>query len=198
MTMTQGRRTLHRTVIAAAVLTLTLLSATTAGASTRITQGDAQAVANAFGSGGWAVINHNKVELAGPGDRPAAIRPLEPFDGRHYCALDWHAIVLADVEGGDSTYTQQQAQAAIDLLSVTMYLDGQQLQLTQTAVQRFNNPSLFNLQVAYYSQWGQVESPDALSVGSHTLQGVMTSAGKKMLDQTITFYIDPSTSTTCS
>jgi hypothetical protein len=185
-------------VIVGSVMAVSLVTGVGAAASTRITQGDATAVLNAFGSGGWAVIKHNSVQFAGPGDAPAAIRPFKAFDGRHYCSLDWHTIVIADVEGGDSSFTQQQAVAIISQITAAFYLDGQPLQITQTAVQRFNNPGLFGLEVAYYSQWGQTVSPSALAVGAHGLRGVLNFAGSVAFDNTIKFYVDPAGSSTCS
>ncbi len=167
-------------------------------ASTRITQGDAQAVLDAFGPGGTAVFQHNSVVLAGPGDLPAAIRPFNRFNGIHECSLDWHTIALADIEGGDQSFTEPQAEANIDQVSITLFLDGQQLQLTQTPVQRFNNPELFGVQVAYYSQFGQVRSPSSLAIGSHTLRGVETFSGSVVFDNTITFYVDPPNTGACS
>jgi hypothetical protein len=55
----------------------------------------------AFGNGGWAVINHSRVVRArrGPANTTIQIRPIDFFDGRHYCELDWHTIVLADIKG---------------------------------------------------------------------------------------------------
>jgi hypothetical protein len=45
---------------------------------------------------------------AGPGSR-AAIRPLPQYDGRHYCADDWHAIMLSLATGGASTFSHEDA-----------------------------------------------------------------------------------------
>ena len=184
--------------ISAAVFVATMLTAMPAAAHTQINRGEAEAVLHAFGSGGWAVINHNSVQFAGPGDVAAAIRPLPKFDGRHYCTLDWHTLVVADIEGNNGPYTEPEARAAISQLSWTFVLDGVTLTLTQTPVSHFNNPQMFGLTKAFYSQWGQVESPAALGVGSHTLRGVETASGTVVTDNTITFYIDPADSTACS
>src|SRR4051794_5195663 len=75
-----------------------LVAATAAHAgSTRVTQGDATAILNAFGNGGFAGINHSPVPQGAPADvfgSNGAIRPFVLWEGLHVCALDWHAIVF--------------------------------------------------------------------------------------------------------
>jgi hypothetical protein len=160
----------------------------------RATRGDAQALLRAFGNGGWAVINHSRVERArqGPADTAIHIRPLDPFDGRHYCALDWHTIVIADIEGGNQPYPRQQAEAIIADTRVQLTVDGAPLATTQTPVAAFLNPERFGLEDAFYSQWGRVMAPADLAVGEHTLSLRMTSASRSWPDvqNTINFFID--------
>lgn len=168
----------------------------------RATRGDAQAVLRAFGTGGWAALLRGRTTVAAPADDPFAarvqIRPLDPFNGRHYCALDWHAIVLADIEGGDRSFHQPDAEAIISQLTVELILDGTPLQLTQTPVTRFLNPDAFALENAYYSQWGTIVSPDELAVGEHTLGGRMSDAtGAVLFENTITFVVDAAGSGVC-
>jgi hypothetical protein len=160
----------------------------------RATRGDAQALLEAFGNGGWAIITHSRVERArrGPGDTAIHIRPLDFFDGRHYCALDWHTIVIADIEGGNRPYPRQQAEALIADIRVQLTLDGAPLAITQTPVAAFLNPGWFGLEDAFYSQWGRVMAPADLTVGEHTLSLRMTSASGSWREfrNTINFFID--------
>ena len=158
----------------------------------RAKKGDAEAVLEAFGNGGLAVINPSKSAQGGPADRQIQIRPFGFFDGRHYCVLDWHTILIADIEGGDSSFRQQEAEAAIADLSVHFTLDGAPLETTQTPVKRFLNSQLFGLDVAFYSQWGRVMKPSDLPVGEHTLSVRMTngSGSQTFFENTIKFFID--------
>jgi hypothetical protein len=184
-----------------AALVAGALASRGAWASTPITRGDAEAVVEAFGDGGWAVILHNQEVQLGPGDRAAAIRPLSQFNGRHYCALDWHTIVVSDFEGGDSNAdAYRQAVAIISGLQVATFLDGTQLVLTQTAVKRFLNEQLLEnigLQVGYYSQWGRVMAASDLEVGLHSLRIVITDASGVAFDRAITFTVDPAGAGAC-
>src|SRR6266536_715848 len=105
----------------ASLLARTLVVGSAVGARRRrATRGDAQALLNAFGNGGWAVIDHDRVARArrGPANRTIQIRPFDFFNDRHYCELDWHTIVLADIEGGARPYPRQQAEAIITDLRV--------------------------------------------------------------------------------
>jgi hypothetical protein len=149
-------------------------------------------VLEAFGNGGFAVINHSKAAQGGPADRKIQIRPFGPFDGRHYCAADWHTILIADIEGGDRSFTEQQAEAIIGDIRVAFTLDGSPLEIRQTAVKRFLNGQLFGLEAAYYSQWGRVMAPADLGVGQHTLGVRMTDASgsQTFFENTINFFVD--------
>ena len=113
-------------------------------AGLRATKGDAEAVLQAFGSGGWAILRHSKVANGAPSqgtaDSHVAIRPFSDWNGRHFCELDWHVILIADIEPVDDTSSRRDAQAAIEHLIVSMTLDGAPLPLTRTAVKRFLNP----------------------------------------------------------
>jgi hypothetical protein len=113
--------------------------------------------------------------------------------------LDWHTIVIADIEGGDRPYTRSQAEAAITDVRVQFTLDGAPLQITQTAVTRFLNVQLFGLQVAFYCQWGRIMQPSDLAVGQHTLSVRMTNAAGSQIyfENTINFFIDAEGTGTC-
>lgn len=176
-----------------------LVSSAVATGRRRARRGDAEAVLNAFGNGGWAVINHSDIARRGVVDRQIQIRPFDFFDGRHYCAPDWHTIVIADIEGGDRPFTRQQAEALIADVRVQFTLDGSPLQITQTAVKRFLNPNLFGLEAAFYSQWGRVMRPSDLSVGEHTLNVRMTNASGNQVyfENTINFFMDAEGTGSC-
>jgi hypothetical protein len=180
-------------VLLASLSAVAVFGTAAAGSSQRVSQGDATAVLQAFGSGGWAVLLHSKKAEGAPGQGlvgPVAIRPFSGtgFDGAHYCALDWHTIAIADIEPGP----YQQAAAATADLAVGFTLDAGQLAVTQTALQRFLNPERFGLKEAYYSQFGRVMAPSELAVGSHSLNVVVTNAAGTILFFTdgITFFVD--------
>jgi hypothetical protein len=175
----------------ATILLRSLLVASAVGARRkRATRGDANAVLNAFGNGGWAVINHSDVARRGRVDQQIQIRPHPFFDGRHYCALDWHTIVVAMIEGGDRPFPRQQAAALIADISVQFTLDGAPLAISQTAVKRFLNPQRFGLEAAFYSQWGRVMQPSDLAVGEHELSMEASTSAGDFIQSTINFFID--------
>jgi hypothetical protein len=147
----------------------------TAQANTvRVSQGDAEAVFQSSGNGGWAIRRHSQVVEGAPADglvgSLATIRPLPLFDGAHYCALDWHVIVLAVFDGGDASYTMQDFEAYRATVSMVFTLDGQPLATDQTATKRFlRDLTALDITTAYYFQQGTVLAPEALAVGAHTL-----------------------------
>jgi hypothetical protein len=159
-------------------------------------------VLRAFGNGGWAALLRGGTTVPAPADDPFAaqvqIRPFDIFDRRHYCGLDWHTVVFADIEGGDPSFTRADAEAVISQLRVELDVDGVSLSLTQTPVAAFLNPEMFQLEAAYYSQWGALMAPDDLATGEHTLRGRLTdTAGALLFDNTITFVVDPAGSGAC-
>ena len=167
-------------------------------AAKRVSKGDAEAVLQAFGGGGWAIQQHSKVLRGAPADGLAdsrvAIRPFDAWDGRRFCELDWHVILIADIEPIDETSSRADATATIEQLAVSMTLDGTPLQLSRTTVKRFLNPERFGLQDAVFAQWGRVFSPDELTVGAHRLS---LQFGTETLPE-IEFFIDPAESGTCA
>jgi hypothetical protein len=151
-------------------------------------------VPDAFGNGGFAILNHQNVVVV-PGapaqGRPGkvAIRPFggSAYDGAHYCAADWHTILLADIEAGP----RQDAAALIDDQRYVFALDGVAQTTSRTAIKRFNNADLFDLGDAYYAQWGRIVAPSELGPGVHTLDVVGTNAaGDPLYTDGITFYVD--------
>jgi hypothetical protein len=172
--------------------------------SRRITRGDAEAVLNAFGGGGRAVLLHSKTAEGAPADffgSHGSIRPFagSPWDGAHFCAEDWHVILIADFEGGDASFKHDDAEQIMNGLDVSFTLDGAPLPATRTAIKRFLNPEQFGLQVAYYFQQGQIMSPTDLSVGSHQLDvTVVDVSGQQTFQDGITFVIDAPSTGACT
>jgi hypothetical protein len=146
----------------------------TAQANTvRVSQGDAEAVFQSSGNAGWAIRRHSQVVEGAPAAGLVGlttIRPLPLFDGAHYCALDWHVIVLSVFDGGDASYSARDFEAYRETVSIVFTLDGQLLETDQTATKRFLRDLTFlGITTAYYFQQGTVLAPEALAVGARTL-----------------------------
>jgi hypothetical protein len=168
----------------------------------RISRGDAQAVFEAFGGGGRAVLQHNSAAEGAPADffgSHGSIRPFagSPWDGAHFCQEDWHVILIADIEGGGPSFTEQDAQQIMQGLQIAFTLDGNSLQTSRTAIKRFLNPQPFGLQEAYYFQEGQLQSPTDLSVGSHQLDVTISDPSGQVFQSGITFFIDAAGTGAC-
>lgn len=160
----------------------------------RVEHGDAQAVLQAFGNGGRAVLHHSTVAEGAPADFLGSHGSIRPFSGSswddaHFSTEDWHVILIADIEGGDSSFKQKDASTIMDSLTVTFTLDGGVLPTTRTAIKRFANPDAFGLDVAYYFQQGRVMAPTDLAVGNHTLAVAISDSTGNFQDH-ITFWID--------
>ena len=188
-------RFLTPVIAAIAIIIIAVGGAAADGA--RATKGDATAVLNAFGNGGWAVLNHSEVAQGAPSqgllDSKVAIRPLPPFEGAHYCELDWHTIVLVDIEEGPAKV----ARAFIADIDMDFTLDGSPLAVTRTAVKPFLNAAALDLDSAYYSQWGRVMAPSELAVGNHTLEVLLSYPGETPFLLGITFYVDAAGTGAC-
>jgi hypothetical protein len=170
----------------------------------RIKRGDAQAVLNAFGTGGRVILRkRGETAEASPADffgSHGSIRPFRgsPWDGRHFCAEDWHVILIAFIDGGDSSFGHQQAEAALDPVTISFTLDGAPLDTTRTPIKPFHDAQAFDLERAWYFQEGRIMSPDDLSVGQHELSVRFTDPSSG-LDETdgITFFIDAAGTGAC-
>jgi hypothetical protein len=172
----------------------------------RITQGDTRAVLNAFGTGGRVILANGQTVEASPADffgSHGSIRPFagSPWDGAHFCAEDWHVILVAWFDGGArDTFNRQRAEEIIAPVTISFTLDGEALETTRTPIKRLlNPPSAFGFEEAWYFQQGKIMSPDALSVGQHELSVTFTNTppGEEGSDQ-ITFFIDPAGSDACT
>ena len=168
----------------------------------RITRGDAEAVLNAFGTGGRVISANGRTVDAGPVDflgSHGSIRPYEgsPWDGGHFCADDWHVILVGWVDGGDDTFDRQRAEDVIGPVTVSFTLDGDALETTRTPIKPFMNPSAFGLERAWYFQQGKIMSPDDLSLGQHQLSARFTDPITGVFDTGITFFIDAAGTGAC-
>jgi hypothetical protein len=161
-------------------------------------------VLNAFGTGGWVILLHSgEATEASPADwfgSHGSIRPFQgsPWDGRHFCAEDWHVILIALIAGGDASYDHDQAKADLAPVAVSFTLDGAPLQTSRTSIKPFHNPQRFGLERAWYFQEGKVMSPEDLGVGQHELSVRFTDPATD-LEETdgITFSIDAADTGTC-
>ncbi len=170
----------------------------------RITRGDAQAVLNAFGTGGRVILANGRTVEASPADfigSHGSIRPFagSPWDGGHFCAEDWHVIVVAWFDGGDASFDRQRAEAVIAPVTISFTLDGAALETTRTPIKIFHDPPpQFGFERAWYFQQGRVMAPDDLSVGEHQLSATFTNTppGEEGSDG-ITFFIDPAGTGAC-
>ena len=186
------------------VALVTLFAAGAQANSPRVTQGDARAILESSGGGGWAVRLHGGSIEGAPADflpdSIARIGPNAPWEGRHFCSLDWHVISLnyfdGNVEGEARTASEIRAFLAQTDLIFT--LDGAPLDTRRTPVKRFLNPERFELVEAYWFAEGQVMAPTGLSVGQHSLQAdVLFPEGEYEVGPVITFFVDAPGEGTC-
>jgi hypothetical protein len=163
----------------------------------RITRGDVEAVLNALAEEDGRSCSTARLPRGAPADffgSHGSIRRFagSPWDGAHFCAADWHVILIADFEGGDASFKHADAERIMNALEVSFTLDGTALPATRTAIKRFLNPEQFGLEAAYYFQQDQIMSPADLSIGSHRLEVTMLDApGQQSFQDGITFVIDP-------
>ena len=172
--------------------------------SERVTRGDAQAVFQAFGGGGWAIRLNASVIEGAPADfmpdSKARISPMAAFNGRHYCALDFHVISVAILEGnaeGETLGNQEMIDRIADR-RVEFFLDGAPLETKRTSPRRTTNPVARGFVEAFFVQEGRIMAPEDLAPGQHTLKSIGNRFG--FPPQTIgdiVFIIDPAGSGTC-
>lgn len=158
----------------------------------KVTKGDAQAVLNAAPNAGRVIQRQEIVRFNTPADPElrATIRPFSgsAFNGRHYCVEDWHVIVVAEIAFGDHSFSEQDAIAELNPITLTFTLDDAELPASRGPIKRFLDPAPFDK--AYYFQQGALLSPSDLSVGSHSVSYTEVSPIGEFEDS-ITFFIDP-------
>jgi hypothetical protein len=187
-----------------AVLALLVADGARANAP-RVTQGDAQAIFEAFPNGGWAIIlNGGTVEEGAPVDflpgSLARISPAAQWNGRHFCSLDWHVIGQAANEGNPvgGSRTNEELRETLSQIVFLITLDGALLDTVRTAIKRTTNPERIGAVEAFSVQVGKVMAPEDLSVGQHTLQFTGHRPGQPPnVMPAITFFIDAPGAGTC-
>src|SRR5918995_6124745 len=107
----------------------------------RVNRGDVRAQFEAFESAGAVILIRGLFSGSGfsaVGAPPAnlfehSIRPFPPWNGRHFCEMDWHLLVFADValprEG--ERIPREEGEAVLESSSVDLYLDGTRLTDTE-------------------------------------------------------------------
>ncbi len=198
-----------KTKISFTILTVMLILATVMPYSVqaktnRITRGDVESVLNAFTTGGRVILSHQN-SSAGSDAAPAdfqgsngAIRPFSAWDGQHVCVEDWHVMVISNFDGGDKSYTMQDAKGYLSQVIPLFYLDGNPLQTTSTPIKRFLNPAQYGLDEAYGFSTGAIMAPGDLQVGQHTFEVYNVDPVYGDADLAITFYVDDANSFTCN
>jgi hypothetical protein len=176
-----------------------LLGATSASASSeRVTRGDAEAVFQAFNNGGWAIRLQPGLIEGAPSDflTGSLARISTTANNRHYCALDWHVILVAIVEGNlpGESFTNQEIFDSLQARQVTLMLDGVPLEVTRTEPRRMTNPEFRNFYEAFFVNTGRVMAPDEISVGEHALVAIGSLAG---VISSIVFHIDAAGTGVC-
>jgi hypothetical protein len=170
----------------------------------RITRGDVEAILNAFTTGGREILSHQSGAAgfdAAPADfqgSNGAIRPFGSWNGLHVCVNDWHVLLIAEFDGGDKSYTMQDAKNYLSQVDNLFYLDGNLVQTTSTPIKRFLNPAAYGLEEAYGFQTGAIMAPGELQIGQHTFKVHVVDPVYGDADLQITFYVDGSSSSTCN
>jgi hypothetical protein len=169
--------------LAAALVAVALAVGSAHAASVRVTQADAKAALRTF-----------VTDI----ENPAVIRPFQgsPWDGRHFCVLDWHTVVIAIFEGGDATFTKKDAAAIFSATSISFVLDGVPLASERTNIKAYPDPAQFGFVEVYYVQQGRVLSPSDLVVGQHELSMTITAPTFTEVSG-ITFFIDAAGTGAC-
>ena len=173
-----------------------------------ITRGDVQSVLEAFGTGGRVVL-FQASDTAGLHAAPAdllgsngAIRPFLSWDGEHYCVDDWHVFVIGPFEGGDQSFTIQDAEEILSRWNFTFILTFYGESAVLDTVQTATKPLLFwedlGFDNVYGFQEGRIVSPDEIAVGEYTLTVVAEFDGTVWFENSIQFFVDPSDSPTCT
>ncbi len=187
------------------LLGVSLLPTPVQADSIRVTKGDVESILYAFTTGGRVIVFFSQNEKAGyhagladtPGDK-GSLRPLPPWDGQHYCVSDWHVILLAYFDGGDQSFTYEDASNSLSKVEISFKLDGEALSTTRTSIKRFLDPDRFGLEEAYGFQEGAIMQPTDLGIGQHNLETLLMDPrfGSEQWD--ITFYVDDVDSPVCN
>jgi hypothetical protein len=159
----------------------------------RVSRGDAETIFKA-GHAGVVTMGHAGVVRGAPADIDlrAAIRPYadSDWDGRHFCAEDWHVLVAAWFLPIDESHTVQQVKDELAATTIQLVLNGTELDTERTAIRRMpEQPEGFEEAEGFYFQQGKIVAPGELSVGTHTFAFTTTFPGGSEGSQS-TFIID--------
>jgi hypothetical protein len=196
------RLPLAAAIVGIALLLSVLVLIGGAGAANQpFTKGDA--IALFYGAGGPVVSVHNPSSESGAFESSKRIGPGHNFDGRHFCATDWHVmfINLFAVDSIEGVHTLGEARVFFASVQVTYELDGAPLAVMNTEVQPVQGDVTSldpNATVAYHQKTGAILAPDALSVGPHTEQVRVFQNGALTDDLgPVTFYVDAAGTGAC-
>jgi len=161
-------------------------------ASPGVTRGDAEAVLNAYTTGGRTIesLGLDRTNGAPASGFVAQIRPFSgsEWDGAHVCQDDWHAILVAWFDGnevGGPQATVPEIRARIAAVTLSMTLNGAPLETKRTATKAF-------LQTRYQNVFGfQQGTVVKLAPGTYTLALHISDPVFGDFDEPgITFYVD--------
>jgi hypothetical protein len=177
-----GNNTIRRR-LAAAVASLALvvvLGSTVAQAvsDSGPTRGDAEAVFQAFFTGGFAIRAHNPLANGAPGvpldPPPDSVRIYPLADDIEYCQQGWHVVLLGVWD--DPTLYPGGKKELIDYLSALdtqFVLDGVPLYTERTEIKRFTHPfPEFSENPLIGPNFGAFLPPGSLSLGTHELRTI--------------------------
>jgi len=161
----------------------------TGALSAQVSRGEIEAVFNAGATGG------NLILFSGPGEAPefaafaegkdGVIHPWD--DGKGFSAEDWHCLLF----GVGVVNDYPTASGALDLVEVWMWLDGNEIALTEQPVKRDLTYHGYDPSIPLYSiSWGKIYSPTELAVGPHTLHTTIKYDGNLWYEREITFIIN--------
>jgi len=175
------------TAVAAAAAVM-VASTPPAVARQAVTRGDVEAQFEAIENAGSVILSNKGFETTIP---PAAvcysIRPIAAFfEGRHYCELDWQLVTIA-------LFVEPGLRELLEQTDVTFVIDGVPVPAEETtAVKPLLEPAVYGLPPgSLWRAWGNFHSPGDLTVGTHSLTGIVTAPiGTFHLDR-IRFHIDP-------
>ena len=164
----------------------------------RVSRGDAEAVLQASHAG-VVVTDHAGVVRGAPADIDlrATIKPYadSDWDGRHFCAEDWHVLVVAWFAAIDESHTAQQVKDELAATTIQLVLDGMEVDTERTAIRPMKQPEEDEAE-GFFFQQGKIVAPGELSVGTHTLAFTATFPGGSEGSQ-ITFSIDAAGTGAC-
>ena len=98
-------------------------------------------------------------------------------------------------EGGDASFTKQEAESRLNSVTLSFVLDGSLLATTRTKVVRVRQPTPPAV-VAYAFSEGRIMAPTDLSVGAHTVAFTATFPGGSE-GSAIEFFIDAAGTGAC-